>query len=62
MTVETKTNRKTAVDDWAPTGRRQGEYVGWNERPPTTEEATEEVLVFPSITPPPIWPRVFPGI
>ena len=60
MTVETKADpsRKTATKNWAPKARRQGEHA----RPSETAQERSEELLFPPISPPPLWPRVFPGI
>jgi hypothetical protein len=62
MTIEAKTDRSRDIaPDWAPPARRRGECMDWAEKPRVTEESGEE-LVFPPISPPPVWPRVFPGI
>jgi hypothetical protein len=62
MTVETKTERldPIATASWTPKTRRHGEHAGWGQpkQPPTQRD--EEMAFTP--TPPPVWPRIFPGI
>lgn len=68
MTVETKTDlsRKTARarqtgPDWRPKARRYGERGGWAEQTKTDHAPTDDMILLP-LSPPPTWPRVFPGI
>ena len=63
MTVEITTDlsRKTATKKWAPKSRRQGEPAGW-EKPPSPASATHEGSILTPPSPPPVRPRVFPGI
>lgn len=61
MTIETQTElfRTPEPRHRVPNARRQGETLH-----PTVPEAVEtaDEIIFPSISSPPIWPRVFPGI
>ncbi|MFZ2006942.1 MAG: hypothetical protein WAV02_17805 [Stellaceae bacterium] len=62
MTVETKTNpSRQDTSTWTPKAHRHGERPVWTDQPQTPPEKDEEPI-FPSITAPPVWPRVFPGL
>jgi hypothetical protein len=62
MTVETKTDpSRKETSNWTPRARRHGERPEWAKRPQALPEADDDVI-FPSISPPLIWPRVFPGL
>lgn len=63
MTEIKKTDRSSQIENvkWAPQGLRQGEPAGSQVRPASTADADQE-LVYPSISPRLVWPRVFPGI
>ena len=62
MTVETKTDRsRHDTSDWTPKAHRHGERPDWANQPQKTPE-TDGELIFPSIAPPLVWPRVFPGL
>ena len=61
MTAETKTDHSAdMVDRWAPKAHRLGESPDWANPPRVTQE-DEDVLVLP-MSPPPTWPRIFPGL
>lgn len=53
--------KKTVKTDWTPKARRQGERPGWDEKLQPVKEPADEFILAP-LTPPPIWPRVFPGL
>lgn len=61
MTVETKTDlsRETGVHDWTRQSSRHGEKAPQRAN---AGEAPDDDIIFASISAPPIWPRVFPGI
>jgi hypothetical protein len=63
MTVETNTDRSNPVvtGKWVPRARRQGEAARW-ARAPEMEGETRDDVAAPPISPPPVWPRIFPGI
>jgi hypothetical protein len=46
---------------WTPSGRRHGERRQWGESAQSAQEQADD-RVFPPLSPPPVWPRVFPGI
>ena len=59
MTVENENDALPAIPS-APQARRQGERPGWN-RPRVGAEYDEEPI-FPPISAPLPWPRVFPSL
>ena len=63
MTVETKIDLSTNIESgsWAPMVRRHGEIVSRAKRVEAAEPADDD-LIFPTISSPPVWPRIFPGL
>jgi hypothetical protein len=63
MTVGKLIDRSTEIEtaNWTPKARRHGERVAWTQPPQAAPETSEEIVPAP-LSPPPIWPRVFPGI
>jgi hypothetical protein len=63
MTVEKLVDRSTEIKTakWAPRARRHGERAARTQPPQAAPEPREEIVVAP-LSPPPVWPRVFPGI
>lgn len=62
MTVENHTKlSQDNPSNWMPHARRQGEGVDLSTQPQPAESADSEII-FPMISAPPIWPRVFPGL
>jgi hypothetical protein len=63
MTIEKLIDRSTEIEtaNWAPKARRLGECAAWTQPPQAALETSEEIVVAP-LSPPPVWPRVFPGI
>jgi hypothetical protein len=61
MTVETNTYPSHDVtSDWTVPSRRQGERRDTREQ--QSSEPADKELIFPSISPRPVWPRVFPSL
>jgi hypothetical protein len=61
MTVETRIDTSDqSKAKWSPEARRQGERRDC-PKPPQVPE-TDDERIFPSITAPPVWPRIFPGL
>jgi hypothetical protein len=63
MTVENKVDpaREIAIPDWALWARRHGESGNRAPQPRHAEES-ESKLIFPSLSAPTSWPRIFPGL
>jgi hypothetical protein len=63
MTFETKPDpsNKIATKDWMPATRRHGEVVE-PLQPPQESEPADDELIFPVISSPSVWPRIFPGL
>ena len=62
MTIETRIDTSEPNEaEWLSQSRRHGERRDW-PKPPQPATETDDELIFPSITAPPIWPRVFPGL
>ena len=61
MTVEIKTDKSCdSSKSWEPNAHRQGERPQPAKAQPETPP--DDQIIFASISAPPIWPRVFPGI
>jgi hypothetical protein len=63
MTVETNTDhlQRPAAGKWPPQGRGPSETAGRMQQP-QAPESFEDELIFPTISPPSVWPRIFPGL
>jgi len=63
MTFDTKIDLSANIEsgNWAPMVRRHGETVGRTKRIEVPEPADDD-LIFPTISSPPVWPRIFPGL
>jgi hypothetical protein len=63
MTIEKLIDRSIEIGtaNWAPKARRHGERAAWTQPPQAAPETSGEPVVAP-LSPPPVWPRVFPGI
>lgn len=61
MTIENKTDLFRRNQNWESDARRYRERRECSNQPEAILDAGDEAI-FPSITPPPIWPRVFPGL
>jgi len=63
MTFDTKTDFSNDAENESRTmsGRRQGEAMPEPQVPGAAGDSDAE-LIFPAISAPPVWPRVFPGL
>ena len=64
MTVESKIDysEQSVTRNWGERSRRQEKPCVWTGSSPSTREARDDDIVFPSISPPAMWPRVFPSL
>ena len=63
MALDTKTSdpNRSAIELRVPKAKRQGENAAWADASEAAPKAHDE-LVFPPISPPGSWPRIFPGL
>ena len=59
--IETDLSLKAAAGGWTSKARRQGETVNPADLPQKSRAADDE-LIFPVISAPRVWPRIFPGL
>lgn len=64
MTVEANTDQSVniAIRNWNRKSGRQREAGEWTDLSPSMRQVRDDDIVFPPISPPPIWPRVFPSL
>jgi hypothetical protein len=64
MTFDSKTDRysPSATAEWMPKLRRPDEGDRWQNSSLGAPEPRDEETIFPPISPPPVWPRVFPSL
>jgi len=63
MTLKTRIDLSTNIEsaNWTPMARRHRETVSGTKRVEAPKPADDE-LIFPTISSPPVWPRIFPSL